>query len=304
MAFGIESADDTILTSMRKRITVAQIEKALKLCHNEAIPFTGILIFGDINETFASATNSLDFWEAHREYNLGLQFITTYPGSYLYKYAKKEGIIKDAAQFLRDGCPMINVSKMTDDEISQIAKRIFTLSFNSQRQLESVHIKKLSRMSGISLTGICPYCGKEVIKEDVRMLVNCNWIACNNCGNKFLVGMVPEQIKEINASIENLLKRHAKIALWGITVHTLALFEKNDLYADKNIFFIDNSEMKRKLVIHEKPVLPPSILSSGEIEAVVFCYPNSFDMLRIQTLKEYLSINEFINILDLLEYDD
>jgi hypothetical protein len=38
-------------------------------------------------------------------------------------------IIKDPVQFLKDSCPGVNISKMSDREISIIAKRIFLLIF-------------------------------------------------------------------------------------------------------------------------------------------------------------------------------
>ena len=61
MDLGLESADNRILKSMRKHITIEQTEKALKLIYDAGLPTTGNFIFGDIEETFETAMNTLDW---------------------------------------------------------------------------------------------------------------------------------------------------------------------------------------------------------------------------------------------------
>ncbi len=58
ISYGIESADDGILTSMAKKITLAQIEKALKLTYEIGIDIQGGLIFGDAAETTESVSTT------------------------------------------------------------------------------------------------------------------------------------------------------------------------------------------------------------------------------------------------------
>src|SRR5208282_5689583 len=105
LGLGIESADNRILKSMKKHITIEQIEKALIILYDAKIPFSGNFIFGDLNETVETARNTLDWWEAHPQYNLNLWPVVAYPGSYLYQYACENNIIKDKIKFLKDGCP-------------------------------------------------------------------------------------------------------------------------------------------------------------------------------------------------------
>lgn len=63
--------------------------------------------------------------EKHPQYAIILNFIVTYPGTPLYEYACEVGIIKkDEVQFIKDGCPAINVSRMSDSEISWLSEQL------------------------------------------------------------------------------------------------------------------------------------------------------------------------------------
>ena len=55
MSFGIESADNLILKSMKKRITFEQIERTLEIVYDSGVPLAGNFIFGDIEETYKTA---------------------------------------------------------------------------------------------------------------------------------------------------------------------------------------------------------------------------------------------------------
>jgi hypothetical protein len=113
MSFGLESADNRVLRSMRKGTTVEQIERALKMVYDAGISMEGAFIFGDLAETWETAQNTLQWWREHAQYKINLNVISVYPGSHLYQYACEHGIIRDRVQFLRDGCPHVNVSKLT-----------------------------------------------------------------------------------------------------------------------------------------------------------------------------------------------
>ena len=58
ISFGLEIADNKILTSMKKFTTIEQIEKALKIVNDCKIRIVGNFIFGDIEETIKTAKNT------------------------------------------------------------------------------------------------------------------------------------------------------------------------------------------------------------------------------------------------------
>lgn len=127
---GIESADNRILKSMRKNITIEQVEKALDLTISAGLDTRSTIILGDEFETMESATRTLEWWREHRKYSaIDLGLIIAFPGSTLYKHARSNGKIPDPVQFLRDGCPVINLSEnLSEEEFRSIADIVSTYS--------------------------------------------------------------------------------------------------------------------------------------------------------------------------------
>jgi radical SAM superfamily enzyme YgiQ (UPF0313 family) len=123
---GIESADNRILKSMRKHITVEQVENALNLCLEYGLDTRSTIIIGDEEETLESTETTLNWWLAHKKkWAIDLGLIIAFPGSTLYKHALADGRIPNPVQFLRDGCPIINLSKhLTYSQFCNIQNRI------------------------------------------------------------------------------------------------------------------------------------------------------------------------------------
>lgn len=122
---GIESADNDVLKSMRKGITIGQIENALRKLTEAGLRFRSGVILGDTVETYDKALHTLEWFEKYRHiYSLYADMIIAFPGSTLYKRAIAAGIIPDPVRFLQDGCPVVNVSKMSDEEFKRIVDRL------------------------------------------------------------------------------------------------------------------------------------------------------------------------------------
>lgn len=127
---GVESADDKVLHSMRKGITRVQIDQALSMLHQAGLNSRSGVIFGDEAETFESANNTLRWYRDNcNRYRLFVDMIISFPGSTLYKHACKKGIIPDPVQFLKDGCPIVNASSMSDDEFRQIVREVEKINY-------------------------------------------------------------------------------------------------------------------------------------------------------------------------------
>ncbi len=122
---GVESADDKVLKSMRKGITRQQIERALEMLHLAGLNSRSGVIFGDSEETFETARSTLQWYrENNSRFRMFVDMIIAFPGSILYKRACRDGIIPDPVQFLKDGCPIVNVSRMTDEEFRLLVKDV------------------------------------------------------------------------------------------------------------------------------------------------------------------------------------
>ncbi|TWH47403.1 B12-binding domain-containing radical SAM protein [Sporomusa sp. KB1] len=124
ITYGVESADNNILKSMQKNITVEQIERAFNLSCEVGLPSKGYIIFGDLAETAETINNSLNWWRAHPEFDIRLWWILTFPGSHLYKVACERGLISDRVQYLKNNDTQLNISKMSDEQYWEMVKKV------------------------------------------------------------------------------------------------------------------------------------------------------------------------------------
>jgi hypothetical protein len=138
----VESADDKVLKSMRKGITRSQIENALEMLRIAGLHSRSGVIFGDPEETYDAAHSTLQWYRENRKrYQLFADMIISFPGSVLYKRACRNGIIPDPVQFLKDGCPIVNVSKMSDEEFERLVEEVGRLN-NRQYDVRFYYQKK------------------------------------------------------------------------------------------------------------------------------------------------------------------
>jgi radical SAM superfamily enzyme YgiQ (UPF0313 family) len=101
LGFGIESFDQGILDSINKRVTLQQIEQAITICERNNLDFSGSsFMVGAYDETEETIKKASDFARTH---NLRYEphFMTPFPGTKLYEYAREKGLIKDELEYIR-----------------------------------------------------------------------------------------------------------------------------------------------------------------------------------------------------------
>ncbi len=117
---GVESASNEVLRSMRKGINLEQIEIALKMLTEAGLNSRSGIIFGDSVETFETAMYSLDWFKSnYNRYRMFVDMIIAFPGSLIYKKACQKGLI-EPVQFLKDGCPIVNLTRMSDLKFKEV----------------------------------------------------------------------------------------------------------------------------------------------------------------------------------------
>lgn len=126
ISYGIESASDKILKSMRKKTTKAQIEKALSLTHNAKIAIIGNIIIGDPEETEETVKESIDWWKSHHEYGINLSLIFAVPDSPIYRYAIANGLIKDKLEHMRNNFPIVNLTKINNKKFEEVKDLLYS----------------------------------------------------------------------------------------------------------------------------------------------------------------------------------
>lgn len=122
---GVESAVNSILKSMHKGITVEHIEKALEMLHEAGLNSRSGVIMGDTMETENTANQTIEWFMKHKDkYRMFLNMIIAFPGSIIYKRACREGKIPDRIKFLKDGCPIINLTNMPEEQFLEMMNRV------------------------------------------------------------------------------------------------------------------------------------------------------------------------------------
>jgi anaerobic magnesium-protoporphyrin IX monomethyl ester cyclase len=301
MSFGLESADNRILKSMRKGTTVEQIERSLKLVYDAGISMEGAFIFGDIEETWETANNTVNWWRDHSEYKINLNLITVFPGSHLYKYACDNGIIKNRVQFLRDGCPQVNVSKLSDEEFSELIKTIMEAPMSLAKVFSMLEMGSLDIKTGrVDIAGTCTVCGHRNRWDGVKMF-SASFLACTGCGQRYNVVLPDELRKNIDDNIIKLQVKYGKVAIWGINYHASDLFKYSEVLSDTNIIPVDISETKRKMDLYGKCIQSPDVITGMDISVVVIAIPNYFMEIAGQIQSAFPHVKKIIDVCSLVD---
>ncbi len=267
IVFGLESADNTILKSMRKGITVEQIDRALQLTYDANLMIEGGFIFGDINETTETVANTLDFWRKHNKMHyLNLSMISVFPGSFLYKHACDKGLIKDQEQFLRDGCPLVNVSKLGEKEYRDLQSLITELRLHPHVPSGPIRIESIEPGGQSDVEFACRKCG-TTSKLRVSFWFGTE-IRCPSCGLTNFVDPFESALHLHDKFFENL-PSEPSIALWGAGGIYYKLTKKYDLFADERFVLVDANPSLQGLNICGKEIKPPDAILRENVKTVV-----------------------------------
>lgn len=189
ISYGIESASDKILESMKKKTTRAQIENALNLTQAARIAIQGNIILGDPEETEETLKESIDWWKEHPEYGINLSMIQTVPDAPIYRYAMANNLIKDKLKHMKEGFPIINLTKISDNKFEEVKSFVKTSRVDGSyvkigKVLESkIQYKNQLNENIFSIKIRCPICHniseyKNMKQSSFRIY---STFICRNC---------------------------------------------------------------------------------------------------------------------------
>ncbi len=186
MGYGVESVSDKILKSLKKNITRKEIDNALKITREAGIYYSANIILGDVEETKETINESISWWKKHPEYNISLGFIKAIPNAVLYQHALKNNIIKDKLQHIKDGFPILNLTKLSDKYFFKLQSQVALMNLSQRhkangRLLESKRSAAASRGNDTYDVKVeCPFChGVSEYKKYLRSLYT-NFV-CYHC---------------------------------------------------------------------------------------------------------------------------
>ncbi|MBU1583873.1 MAG: B12-binding domain-containing radical SAM protein [Proteobacteria bacterium] len=275
ISYGLESASPTILKSMRKKITIEQIENALSLTLKHGILIQGNFIFGDKAETIETIVETLSWWFNHREYRINLSHLIPYPGTALYRYAIEQGLFKkDRIEYIKNGCAglrQLNLTTLSDDVLNKMMSVILG-------NLRPGNFKP-GRLKGCSFKGCdpyqghfysvdmeCPYCKTETtyfpihskyVRFNLRTYRDFGY-GCRNCNQRmtFIPPAIEQQLITLskNENMEKfaILGDDEKLQLvlktsWFVQNHCKLIISEND----PEIKYIQNIPVKQYINIDE-----------------------------------------------------
>jgi len=194
ISFGFESYSPIILKSMKKPITPKQIDNALKLSMEIGLSVQANFIFGDVAETTETANETLEYWKNNCNGQVKLGFIQPYPGSAIYNYCIKKGIIKDKLGFIKNKIShtnWLNMTKnMTDSEIQKLKQDILNARRDYGNYIIHKKINKTNRKNIYNLSATCPHCKKTIEYKNCyhenKYFYNMH-VSCRNCKKRFFI---------------------------------------------------------------------------------------------------------------------
>jgi len=301
MTFGLESADNRVLKSMKKGITIEKIEETLKLAYANSMHFMGAFIFGDKEETVETATNTISWWQKHLEYPIVLSRIISYPGTALYKYACEKGIIKDKIKFLKEGCPHVNVSKMTDEEFAEILKKITDVSIDKVRTLEKYEFYNIDYKKGtFDVKGNCKKCFALNDWKNIQIF-RPNFLGCISCGESYSIVYPAEFYENIEHNLSSLLSEYGKLAIWCMSVPFQGIVKRSRIIFSENIYLIDISRISQNSNFNGKNIFPPNILNMESIPLVICTLPSYQSTIEKRIEADHKSVRKLIQLHELCD---
>lgn len=235
IGYGVESASDAVLKSMRKKTTIAVIGNALELTHRSNIEILANIIFGDVAETVETANQTLDWWSRHRHYQLSLFSLSVYPGTWIHKEGMRRGLI-DRVDSILNVRPLRNLTEMNDLTLGILRFKVDTFRNTLFRPAPVTWMEPRPGEHPIwgQLVDIgwrCPHCGADNVWADEAKYFDLGNIhniraGCHRCHNRWDLRN-PCGVGMSSASVEERHRQGVGLAAQGRLEDARKVFEAN-----------------------------------------------------------------------------
>jgi len=108
ITFGVESGDDRVLRNIRKQTTFKQNKEALLACKELGIPVRCSIMYGNPGENRDSVKNTIKLIEETQPNEWNLAILGPIPGSDIWDYPEKYGVIFDKDWVRENNYTVIN----------------------------------------------------------------------------------------------------------------------------------------------------------------------------------------------------
>lgn len=133
----MESADNNILKGLKKKVTIEQIENAIKLAYKYHMHITASFIIGHAEDTKETIEKTLNFAEfIQKEYGVNVvgSINTPFPGTEQYNKCEEYGIeiLTDDWNNFRLNNAIINTKNITANELRYYYNKVLELQMNNR----------------------------------------------------------------------------------------------------------------------------------------------------------------------------
>lgn len=277
--YGLESANDTILKSMKKGTTEKEMLRVLEITKEAGISVRGTFIFGDTMETLETAEYTINWAEQHADLveNVNFAPIRLFPGAELYLRAVRSGRISDTVQFIRDGCPQINPSEQMDDETYQILvkERIPYFAARFKRKIVLQRRERLKeeiipepRKRRYLHTFSCQQCGKNIVEYLYPESMFQYHTECPDCGRRYDLYPGIVMLQQYESEIFSRISQTG-CAIWGAGLGAQDVYCNIARFRDADgLILLDNNQWLQKVGFHGKTVISPELLPELRLNKV------------------------------------
>lgn len=300
ISFGIESADNRVLESMEKHITIEKVEEALTMAQKAGICPFGNLLLGEKADDLESFQKCLEWYQAHPDIQLGFNKILVLPGSKLYRYAVANGYIQDEVKYLEDENYAINITKMDDEQYKKcveimddvVARREYPL----KNEIVAGYAPKTHRAI---VTGECPLCGKKItfLSNDCFAIKNGS---CPECGRPYTANLFNLKKEELEKRVKKQWE-NKNVVIWGVGNQALKFFYQSELFLYDNIWIIDKNRMKQRAIqgkqiysIEKMDEIEGNIVLVGTDSPVTNTAIKKFVEEKYPKVKEVGNLNDYL----------
>lgn len=144
--YGFESVDQRVLDVNFKGISVEDIKNAIKLNNKVGIKVMGNFIIGLLGETEDSLEKMVRFIEDEKEViPCSVKYLTPFPGTYVYRYARQKGLIKDDIEYFKmlsrrkvnyAEDEIINCTALPEERLREAFRKIRKISYERYGPLD------------------------------------------------------------------------------------------------------------------------------------------------------------------------
>lgn len=208
---GVESHSQQILDSMKKNITISQIDNALECIYYNDMVVEFNLLFGDVKETIETSNESLNWAKENPQYNIHLAPILVLPGSKIYDDTINKLPISKRIEYLEAGNYDINITKLNSKDYNKTMQKIEIFQNELSFLPKSIFITK---NKAIRIRGFCNKCGNKLEINNVGFEGKI-YMHCEKCMQSHHFFALDFFKKEILTIIKKYISINSNIILIG-----------------------------------------------------------------------------------------